>query len=215
MSYFSTASSRKEFLREDPWGPYVENASKGLIKFFSVFSQENRITQSPYFLTEENITSFTGYYLPRLSAKEAISLILLSECQPTLGKYSLLDEIGEHCVRHQYQGEWMLVHKLLKSRSLKLQLSLLIQKGYTLRDVFGNFLKGLKEIVLRIKFRDRQRANKPVKYAQRKRGYDDHGSCVPDHKKGRNIKSSGANPNKLDLRESYAKKFTLLNWLYG
>lgn len=83
--------------------------------------------------------------------------------------------------KYQYQGDWELVHQLLRNRdNLERKVNILLEKGYTARTIFGMLhdknLSRLKKINLYDPYR-----HKVVK-PQRKRGYNDHGSRKEIHK---------------------------------
>lgn len=119
--------------------------------------------------------------LKNLSSREAIVLCLqLNEMHPDWA-FAIWMEIFPLPKKYQYEGEWNIVHNLLRNRtSLERKINILLENGYTARKLFGMLhdksLKRLNKIGLYDPYR--HKINRP----QRKRGYNDHGSRKEDHK---------------------------------
>lgn len=119
--------------------------------------------------------------LKNLSSREAIVLCLQLTNFHKDWKYTVWFELVNLPKKYQYQGEWDLVHKLLRNRdSLERMVWILIGNGYTAREIFGMLNdKNLTRLrKLNLFDPNRHKVNRP----QRKRGYNDHGSRKDSHK---------------------------------
>lgn len=119
--------------------------------------------------------------LKNLSSREAIVLSLQLPYMHRDWAFAIWIELTALPKKYQYQGDWELVHQLLRNRTNKeVQLNLLLENKYTARKLFGMLndkaLSRLKKINLYDPYR--HKVTKP----QRKRGYNDHGSRREDHK---------------------------------
>lgn len=119
--------------------------------------------------------------LKRLSAKEAIVLCLQLTEMHRDWAFSIWMEIFPLPKKYQYEGDWEIVHQLLRNRtSLERKVNILLERGYTARSIFGMLhdkgLSRLSKIGLYDPYRHK------VKRPQRKRGYNDHGSRRESHR---------------------------------
>lgn len=153
---------------------------------------------------------------PNLKAVEALGLTLIILSKPTPLGPLVLDQIGQIAKRRQYQGEWMVVHHILKVFDVRLALYLLFEEyRKTPRDVFGNIIPmGLKALNQKVKVVDPYRQG-PVRRPQRKRGYDDKGSSRPAHRWLPTDVHVGPNPDKLELDSMYSVRRRLVNFLFA
>lgn len=144
-----------------------------------------------------------------------VILLILSKIRPFW--YELfLDFVANQCYRYRYQGRWMQLHQLAKLQRYEL-ICYRITEEFSERDFFGNFKPILVEVVrdqfpVSFILKRKPKCRKP----QRKRGYDDKGSMRLEHEIHTAVSpSKGPNPYRIDLRSSYRKKSTILNFLYG
>lgn len=150
----------------------------------------------------------------RNNPKKLIScLVILSKIQPEWYSY-FISFCAEQCHRYNYEGLWRLLHKLTKLYYNDLILYRIVEETSP-SDFFGNYLPEIKQFccdcpVLFLK----QQKPRAVR-AQRKRGYNDHGSRKFQHENHSFVSYSGENPEKEDHRTQIKKRSALLNFLYG
>ena len=119
--------------------------------------------------------------LKNLSSREAIVLSLQLPYMHRDWAFAIWMELTVLPKKYQYQGDWELVHQLLRNRTNKeVQLNILLENGYTGRKLFGMLNDKALSRLTKINLYDpyRHKVTKP----QRKRGYNDHGSRREDHK---------------------------------
>lgn len=215
MSYFS---SQKKTLRTNFALPQEEievsvlRMKRSIQKLYFNGTGTTEAFGTLYSLSPEKLETLERIKIPSLTAQEALGLTLLVAADSTPQSFLLREYLIDQCQKNSYQGKWMLVHKLLKVFYLDLMLLVIIERNLS-REVFGNALKiGFKTLErIKLEFRSNLRVCKP----QRKKGYNDHGSSTPAHKRRNCWVYSGPNPEKPDLSSLCKKKYGLVNFLYG
>ena len=140
-------------------------------------------------------------------------LIILSKIKPYwYTEYQLF--CAEQVKKYNYQGKWILLHKLLKLNFHDLILYR-ITEIYTGNAYFGNINKRVNNLLENFSIRFGKCLKPRPTYAQRKRGYNDHGSRKNPHEIHDLSSVSGPNPEKLDFSDQYKKRLSLINFLYG
>lgn len=150
--------------------------------------------------------------LKKLDATEALGLLLIFPRDSILYCEIRL-EIAEVARTFQYQGLWNKVQKVSELGCRELQLYFLLESGISEYEIFGNLIdNGLRRLQRVRIFRPKYQ----VKYPQRKRGYNDHGSRKDDSRWLPDRVHLGPNPPKRDRSNFFGNmKKTLTNFLYG
>jgi len=119
--------------------------------------------------------------LKKLSSNEAIVLSLQLPNLHRDWRFAIWIEIINLPKKYQYQGNWNIVHQLLRNRdSLERQITILFSNNFSKRQIFGLLNdKGLSRLS-KINIYDPYRHK--ITLPQRKRGYNDHGSRKEIHK---------------------------------
>lgn len=119
--------------------------------------------------------------LKKISSRESIVLILQLHQMHRNWAFAIWMELYHLPKKFQYQGDWELVHQLLRNRtSLERQINTILEYGYSTSALFGMLMDKNLSRLKKINIYDpyRQKVVNP----QRKRGYNDHGSRREDHK---------------------------------
>lgn len=159
----------------------------------SIFNKENFVEQIENFITTEsqkrietlrshvidspNFLSENYLVLP-YKLKSILALSFFSWWLPEEIGVLLREEIYEKRLRRYSLEDKALIEQFLQSKYHSI---LFVEESnlWHSRDFFGNFLVEGNKCLERLRFR---RINTKVIYPKRKRGYDDHGSRVPDSK---------------------------------
>lgn len=130
-------------------------------------------------LQSEN-SKFSPFKLRDLDKKNFIRLSILSWYLPEEVSILLRLELSEK-IKYYSPDDRVIFQQLLKSKAIMLIFLQETSLWHT-RDFFGNILA--KQFKLDRFFRSKSECFRTkLKFKQRKRGYDDHGSRVEDHKK--------------------------------
>lgn len=150
--------------------------------------------------------------IKNLSASEALGLILNDAVRSTHFGFLVRDFLGTKAKMHQYQGNWMLVHQLLKYCGDFDLITFELHSRKLQNEVFGNFLKMGEDALKRLKIYYVDYYRRPKK-PQRKMGYNDKGSTRPSHER-RPGPDCKIREMPLDF-QNYQKGTKLLQFLYG
>lgn len=141
------------------------------------------------------------------------ALLFLASERPIWYHY-FLNYCGDQCYAHNYQGEWRLLHRLVRCQSIVLML-LEVQERMSPEDFFGNIFREMQNFQQSPSVRFILQKKGKVVRPQRKRGYNDHGSMRQPHEIHSDWKQTGPNPIREDYRTEYSAKRAILNFLYG
>jgi len=151
--------------------------------------------------------------LKGLTAREAMGIALYLPLINKEWSTFLRLELEQLAYKYKYQGLWRKTHKLLRLYQLNEMIYFFIEEIASESELFGNYRKLALQRLKKINLYDPNRT--PIVEAQRKRGYNDHGSRREDHKWLPKDIHLGANPIKEDYRESYGnKKKSLFSFLW-
>jgi hypothetical protein len=129
-----------------------------------------------------------------LTAKDALALLcVVPLCIPSSRNYFLIQNLRNHVARmasnYRLEGDWFLVGQLLK-QDTGLQIYVIwktVLGSMTLQDWFGNFVPRLRKAIRSLRWRTMYSSvvadPRPVRWPQRKRGYDDKGSWRLSHER--------------------------------
>lgn len=131
----------------------------------------NQVADNPNFLSE-------NYLVLPYKLKSLLALGFLSWwISPEIGVI-LREDIREKRLKRFSLEDQVLLELILHSKEISINFVSDSNLWHT-RDFFGNFLVEGNKCLERLRFR---RISTMVVYPRRKRGYDDHGSRVPDSK---------------------------------
>jgi hypothetical protein len=128
------------------------------------------------------------------TAKDALALLcVMPLCIPSTRNYFLIQNLRNHLARmasnYRLEGDWFLVGQLLK-QDTGLQVYVIwktILASMTPQDWFGNFVPRLRSAIKALRWRTVYSSvvtdNRPVRWPQRKRVYDDKGSWRLSHER--------------------------------
>lgn len=133
--------------------------------------RKNHVVIDPNFLLNNEIF---------VNSKSLLDLIALGVAlwylDPLL-RYEILLILEEKSKRFCLEDRFLLSQVL--STKAEMQLFLLETKLFHSREFWGNIVARVPRVLRSIRI---SRKKTKVKFVQRKRGYDDHGSCVPVHR---------------------------------
>lgn len=160
---------------------------------------KKRISSSETMSLYSDIPEWEFYVggLKGLSSREAIGLILCFPRDHWL-YWEVQEEIIQQARKYKYQGDWYIVQKLIEIQYYSLQLNIILEIFNT-NQIFGNFITLGSNRINRIKVQ--KRLNPKIKYPQRKRGYNDHGSRKDDSLWLPKDVHIGPNPERPDRTE--------------
>lgn len=150
----------------------------------------------------------------RNNPRELIALLVLVSKVKPFWYQLFLDFVANQCKRYSYQGMWRVLHKLAKLYHHNLILYRICETMDP-NAFFGNYFQTIKKQSLNCPCRYLKLTRPRPKYAQRKRGYNDHGSRKLSHERHDFSYHSGENPEKEDHRDQYKKRSSFVNFLYG
>jgi hypothetical protein len=122
--------------------------------------------------------NLTFYSLRNVGLKEMIQLSILSWYLPEEVRVVLQMDLSTKVNKFCFEDR-IILEIILKSKA-KMLIFLQETNLWHSRDFFGNILDGKTKLDRFFKLSPLRRK---IKRAQRKRGYDDHGSRVPEHKR--------------------------------
>lgn len=158
-----------------------------------------------------------GLHVPKTlkrNPRQLIALLVIISREEPFWYTEFLEICGQQCRKYNYDGPWMLLHKLVKLYHHDMIVYRLSER-VSGNDFFGNYYKYIINY-LRNPFIVYRRTAKPKpKSMQRIRGYRDKGSRIESHKKIVQQVVTGENPERRDYSGQYKRKNVFLNFLYG
>lgn len=176
---------------------YSKQLSETAAEYSALSQEELKLEKTPQTAQEALVLLLAYYHLLPVDADYLRSIILNKLTRKAKGfdyqgKWKLLREISDLPEDEPFDL-WSIIHFL--------------SEQYTLDDLFGNLVPAVNRVIKRMigqrKFPVLIKRTSRVQYAQRKRGYSDHGSTTVPHKRGRNIPTSGPNPIKEEFVDRY------------
>jgi hypothetical protein len=115
--------------------------------------------------------------------------------------YRFKEKLANTAYKNNYQGKWELLQELLEQSPHYLGIiAKTVTSNFSSEDIYGNLIPLMKKMCKLMKLRRKRNKRIRIRKPQRKRGYNDKGSCRFSHEIHQAWTFTGPNPERLDKR---------------